>query len=99
MRTNMEGAQSMGSRLRRRELIPEGASISASLSNVKLVNGQFGRQIEAKVTVIAGEYRGNFFPEWFSFSLDKDSNEEYVAAGSPLHEILKVADADCDDVL
>jgi len=68
----------MGSRLRRRELIPEDTPIVGETKQVKLVTGQFGRQVETKVLVTQGEYKGTEFKDWLSFGKDEADGEDRV---------------------
>jgi hypothetical protein len=93
----------MASRLRKRQTIPEETSIRATLTDPKLVHGQFGRQVEVMVNVTEGgeenEYRGTQFKTWFSFGKDKESGEEYVAYGGSLYQLLGMVAPNVDDVL
>jgi hypothetical protein len=93
----------MASRLRKRQIIPEETSIRATLTDPKLVHGQFGRQIEAVAKVTEGgeenEYRGTQFKTWFSFGKDKESGEEYIAYGGPLYQLFGMVAPNVDDVL
>jgi hypothetical protein len=89
----------MGSKLRRRALIPEDEMVQAVLAEPKVVHGQFGRQVETKVRVTGGEYRGNEFKDWFSFAIDKDDNEEYIPYGGPLYQALAMVRPDIDEIL
>src|SRR5215208_7894650 len=89
----------MASRARRRDLIPDGEQITAVLSDPKIVQGRFGRQLEAKVRVKHGQYRGTEFPAWFSFSKDKDTEEEYILIGGPLWDVLGMVEPNLDEVL
>jgi hypothetical protein len=93
----------MASRLRKRQIIPEETTIRATLTDPKLVHGQFGRQVEVMVNVTEGgeenEYRGTQFKTWFSFGKDKESGEEYVAYGGPLYQLLGMVAPNVDDVL
>ena len=93
----------MASRLRKRQTIPEETSIRATLTDPKLVHGQFGRQVEVMVNVTEGgeenEYRGTQFKTWFSFGKDKESSEEYIAYGGPLYQLLGMVAPNVDDVL
>ena len=92
-------------RLRKRQLLPEGTQITATLDDGKLVHGQYGRQIEAQVNVIRGEdeegtsYKGASFKAWFNFARDKETNEEYISFGSPLLRLLGFVRVDVDEVL
>jgi hypothetical protein len=87
------------SRLRRNELVSEDTGIHAVLSDPKIVHGQFGRQVEAMVRVLDGDYKGTTFKEWFSFGVDKDSKEEFVRYGSPLYTALTMVTDNLDEVL
>ena len=89
----------MGSKLRRRELIPEDEMIQAILVEPKVVHGQFGRQVEKKVRVTEGQYRGNEFKDWFSFAIDKEDGEEYIPYGGALYQALAMVRPDIDEVL
>src|SRR5215212_1799336 len=89
----------MGSKLRRRELIPEDEPITAVLTETKIVHGRFGRQVEFKPRVIKGQYKGTEFKDWFSFGRDKDTEEEYVPYGGPLYTALSMVEANIDKVL
>jgi hypothetical protein len=86
-------------KLRRRELIPEDTMIKATLAETKIVHGQFGRQVETKVRVTDGEYKGTEFKQWLSFATDKDDGEEYIAYGGPLYQLLAMVAPDIDKVL
>jgi len=86
-------------RLRKRELIPEDELISAKLIEPKIVTGKFGRQVQATIGVVDGEYRGATFKEWFSFRKDSDTEEEYISYGSALYNILKIGDPTIDNTL
>jgi hypothetical protein len=92
-------------RLRKKRIIPEDTNIVATLDDGKLVHGQFGRQIEGIVNVLQGEddegnsYKGASFKTWFSFAKDKETQEEFVSYGSPLHQLLAIVRPDVDDVL
>lgn len=89
----------MGGRLRRRELIPEDTPIVAIINDPKIVHGQFGRQVQGQVRVIEGEYKGTEFREWFSFSKDKETGQEYVPYGAPVHDALSMVEPNLDEVL
>src|SRR5215212_2581207 len=93
----------MASRLRKKQIIPEDTTIRATLTDPKIVHGNFGRQVEAVVRVIEGgeenEYKGTTFKAWFSFGKDKDTGEEYIAYGGPLYELLGMVAPNLDDVL
>jgi hypothetical protein len=86
-------------KLRRRELIPEGEQILAILKDVKIVHGQFSRQVQAEVLVIKGEYKGTQFRNWFSFAKDDSDNEEFIPYGGPLYQLLAMVAPDIDAVL
>jgi hypothetical protein len=93
----------MASRLRKRQTIPEETSIRATLTDPKLVHGQFGRQVELTTNVTEGgednEYKGTTFKTWFNFGKDKETGEEYIAYGGPLYELLGMVAPNIDDVL
>jgi hypothetical protein len=89
----------MGGRLRRREIIPEDTPIVATINEPKLVHGQYGRQLQAQVRVIKGDYRGTEFRTWFSFGKDKEDGEEYVPYGGPLHTVLSLGAPNLDEFL
>jgi hypothetical protein len=89
----------VGGRVRRREVIPEDTMIRAVLNDPKIVQGRFGRQLEANVRVKLGEYKGTEFTNWFSFSKDKDTEEEYILYGGPLYDALAMVEPELDDVL
>jgi hypothetical protein len=86
-------------KLRRRELIPEDEQVVAAINEPKIVHGQFGRQIEAKIVVTGGEYKGTQFKDWFSFSKDKEDGEEFISYGGPLYSLLSLVEPDIDKVL
>jgi len=88
-----------GSRLRKRDLIPEDEPIVANLTDPKIVTGKFGRQLQVTIRVIEGEYRGTTFKEWLSFRTDDDTKEEYISYGSSLYNVLKIVDPDIDETL
>jgi hypothetical protein len=93
----------MSSRLRKRQIIPEDTQIRATLTDPKIVHGQFGRQVEVVVNVTRGgednEYRGTTFKTWFSFGKDKESGEEYIAYGGALYQLLSIVEPNLDEVL
>ena len=89
----------MGGKLRRRELIPEDTSITATLNDLKIVHGQFGRQVQGNVRVTNGEYKGTEFREWFSFGKDPEDGEEFIPYGGPLYQMLAIAEPNVDEVL
>jgi hypothetical protein len=86
-------------KLRRRELIPEDTPITATINEPKIVHGQFGRQVEAKVVVTDGEYKGTQFKDWFSFSKDQENGEEFISYGGPLYSVLSMVEPQIDEVL
>jgi hypothetical protein len=86
-------------KLRRRELIPEDTPITATLTDVKLVHGQFGRQVQADVLVTAGEYKGTKFRNWFSFGKDDGDGEEFIPYGRDLYQAFAMVEPDIDAVL
>jgi len=79
--------------LRKRQIIPEDTSIKATLTDPKLVHGQYGRQVELVVNVTEGgednEYKGTTFKTWFSFGKDNETKEEYIAYSGPLYQLLR----------
>jgi hypothetical protein len=91
------------SRLRRRMIIPEDTHIRATLTDPKIVHGNFGRQVELATNVTAGgennEYRGTTFKTWFSFGQDEETKEEYIAYGSPLYQLLSMVRENLEEVL
>jgi hypothetical protein len=93
----------MASRLRKKQSIPEDTTIRATLTDPKIVHGNFGRQVEAVVRVIEGgeenEYKGTTFKAWFSFGKDKDTGEEYIAYGAPLYQLFSLVAKDLEAVL
>jgi hypothetical protein len=93
----------MSSRLRKRQIIPEDTHIRATLTDPKLVHGQYGRQVELVVNVTEGgednEYKGTTFKTWLSFGKDKETGEEYIAYGGPLYQMLSLVAPNLDDVL
>jgi hypothetical protein len=93
----------MSSRLRKRQIIPEDTSIKATLTDPKLVHGQYGRQVETVVNVTEGgednEYKGTTFKTWFSFGKDNETKEEYIAYSGPLYQLLSLVAPNLDDVL
>jgi hypothetical protein len=89
----------MGSKLRRRELIPEDTPVTATINDPKIVHGQYGRQVEAKILVTNGEYKGTEFRTWFSFGKDKEDGEEYIPYGGPLYQALAMVEPNLDEVL
>ena len=86
-------------RLRRRELIPEDEQVIAVIKEPKIVHGKFGRQVETKILVTGGDYRGTEFRDWFSFGLDKEDGEEFIPYGGPLYSLLAMVEPDIDEVL
>jgi hypothetical protein len=93
----------MASRLRKRQIIPENTHIRATLTDPKIVYGQFGRQVEAVTNVTEGgednEYKGTTFKSWFSFGKDNETKEEYIAYGGPLYQALSMVAPNLDAVL
>ena len=93
----------MSSRLRRRQIIPEDTHIRATLTDPKIVHGNFGRQVQLVTNVTEGgennEYKGTTFRCWFSFGKDKETAEEYVAYGGPLYQLLSIVAPNLDEVL
>jgi hypothetical protein len=93
----------MSSRLRKRQIIPEDTHIRATLTDPKVVHGQYGRQVELVVNVTEGgednEYKGTTFKTWLSFGKDKETGEEYIAYGGPLYQMLSLVAPNLDDVL
>jgi hypothetical protein len=93
----------MASRLRKRQIIPEDTAIRATLTDPKIVHGQFGRQVEVMVNVTEGgednEYRGTTFKTWFSFGKDQETKEEYIAYGGPLYQLFSLVAPNLDEVL
>ena len=91
------------SRLRKRVLIEQDTQIRATLTDPKIVHGDYGRQVEVMVTVTEGgednEYKGTTFKTWFSFGKDKDTKEEYIAYGGPLYQALSMVAPNIDEVL
>ncbi len=86
-------------KLRRRELIPEDTSVVATINEPKLVHGQFGRQIQAQIRVVEGEYKGTEFRTWFSFGKDKEDGEEFIPYGGALYSVLAMVAPNIDEVL
>jgi hypothetical protein len=90
-------------RLRKRQIIPEGTFIRATLTDPKIVHGNFGRQVELMTNVTEGgeenEYKGTKFKTWFAFRQDKETKEEYVAYGGPLYQLLSMVAPNLDEVL
>ncbi len=86
-------------KLRRRELIPEDTSVVATINEPKLVHGQFGRQLQAQVRVVEGEYKGTEFRTWFSFGKDKEDGEEFIPYGGTLYSALAMVAPNIDEVL
>src|SRR4051812_7004280 len=91
------------SRLRKKQIIPEDTQIRATLTDTKLVHGNYGRQVEVMTNVTEGgednEYRGTTFKTWFSFGRDNETKEEYVAYGAPLYQLLSLVAPNLDEVL
>jgi hypothetical protein len=84
---------------RKREVLPEDATVQARITSAALVRGQFGRQVEVDALVTEGQYRGTQLHDWFSFATDKKSGEEYVSYGGRLFNLLSLAERDLDDKL
>lgn len=93
----------MTSRLRKQQIIPEDTHIRATLTDPKIVHGNFGRQVQLVTNVTEGgennEYKGTTFRCWFSFGKDKETAEEYVAYGGPLYQLLSIVAPNLDEVL
>ena len=87
------------SRLRRRELVPEDTQVTAVIEGPKAVYGKFGRQVEAKVRIVDGDYKGVTFKDWFSFGKDNETEEEFIPYGSALYSLLAMAAPEIDEVL
>jgi hypothetical protein len=91
------------SRLRKRLIIPEDTPVRATLTDPKIVHGNYGRQVETVVNVTEGgddnEYKGTTFKTWFSFGKDKESGEEYISYGGPLYRLLSIVNPDLDKIL
>jgi hypothetical protein len=93
------------SRLRKRVIIPEDTNIRATLTDPKIVHGNFGRQVELAVNVASAsgehgdQYKGTMFKTWFSFGQDKETKEEYIAYGGPLYQLLGMVAPKLDEVL
>ena len=86
-------------KLRRRELIPEDEQVTGTIKEPKIVHGRFGRQVEYKVLVTGGDYRGTEVKDWWSFSTDKEDGEEFIAYGGPLYQALAMVAPNIDEVL
>jgi hypothetical protein len=84
-------------------IIPEDTHIRATLTDPKIVHGNFGRQVQLVTNVTEGgennEYKGTTFRCWFSFGKDKETAEEYVAYGGPLYQLLSKVAPNLDEVL
>ena len=93
----------MTSRLRKQQIIPEDTHIRATLTDPKIVHGNFGRQVQLVTNVTEGgennEYKGTTFRCWFSFGKDKETAEEYVAYGGTLYQLLSKVAPNLDEVL
>jgi hypothetical protein len=93
----------MAQRLRKRLIVPEDTHVRATLTDPKIVHGQFGRQVEVVTKVTEGgeenEYKGTTFKMWFSFGKDKDTKEEYIAYGAPLYQLFSLVVPNLDDIL
>jgi hypothetical protein len=93
----------MTSRLRKQQIIPEDTHIRATLTDPKIVHGNFGRQVQLVTNVTEGgennEYKGTTFRCWFSFGKDKETAEEYVAYGGPLYQLLSIVAPNLDEIL
>jgi|SRR5215213_10731997 len=91
-------------RLRRRKIIPEDTHIRATLDEGKIVQGNFGRQVEGIVNVKqatddeGNDYKGTSFKAWFSFSKDDDGTE-FISYGSPLYQLLLMVRPNLEEVL
>lgn len=88
-----------GSRLRKKNLIPDGEQVVVKVTDPKIVTGKFGRQLQVTLRVVEGDYRGTTFKEWLSFRTDDDTKEEYISYGSSLYNMLAIGDPEIDDVL
>jgi hypothetical protein len=84
---------------RKREVLPEDTTVQARITSAALVRGQFGRQVEVDAVVTEGEYRGTQLHDWFSFSTDKKTGEEYISYGGRLFNLLLLSEPDLDDKL
>jgi hypothetical protein len=84
-------------------IIPEDTHIRATLTDPKIVHGNYGRQVEVMTNVTQGgennEYKGTTFKTWFSFGRDNETKEEYVAYGAPLYQLLSLVAPNLDEVL
>ena len=86
-------------KLRRRDLIPDDTPIVATIKEPKIVHGKFGRQVECKVLVTQGEYKGTDFKDWFSFGKDEADGEEFIPYGLALYQALAMVEPNLDEVL
>jgi hypothetical protein len=84
---------------RKREVLPEDTTVPARFTSAALVRGQFGRQVKVDAVVTEGEHRGTQLHDWFSFSTDKKTNEEYISYGGRLFNLLLLSEPDLDDKL
>jgi hypothetical protein len=89
----------VGSKLRRRELIPQDTPVVADVTSTKLVHDRFGRQLQAEFLVAEGDYRGTTFRTWLSFGKDNETDEEYIPYGGALYAMLAVAEPKIDEIL
>jgi len=89
----------MGGRLRRRELIPEDTPIVGVIKDLKIVHGQFGRQVESQILVTEGDFKGTQFKCWFSFGKDESDGEEFVPYGGALYQLLAMVEPNIDEIL
>jgi hypothetical protein len=87
------------SKYRKRVVVPEDTTVNARLNRAALVTGKFGRQVEVDAVVVDGEYKGTELHDWFSFSTDKNTGEEYISYGGRLFLLLQLVEPDLDDKL
>jgi hypothetical protein len=84
---------------RKRTVIPEGTTVQARVDRAEIVRGNFGRQVEVDATVTEGEYRGTALRDWFGFSTDQKTGQEYISYGGRLFLCLQMVEPNLDDKL
>jgi hypothetical protein len=84
---------------RKKTVIPEDTTVQARFDSAQIVRGNFGRQVEVDATVTEGEYRGTQIRDWFGFSTDQKTGQEYISYGGRLFNLLQLAEPNLDDKL
>jgi hypothetical protein len=84
---------------RKREIVPEDTQVHARIAEAKIVSGQYGRQVQVDAVIVDEEYRGVVIRDWFNFSTDESSGQEYITYGGRLFHLLLLAEPNLDNLL